>query len=175
MEHSAKTSLVGLLSLALLFALVLSGSAFAANDKDAESAEVSGIWATGGSLVEVKPEGDTLSMRILAIERPLGEDGQPLLDTQNPDKSRRSVPLIGLELLSKYEFKKGRWQGKIYDPETGNVYSSRMKFGDPKLEIRGYIGTPLLGKTKKLRPVTDCREDILVMLGNSNITGYCGL
>lgn len=169
--------LLGLRALiALIFAAVLAWpAAIFAEDQAAVTAELSGIWATGGSLLEVKPEGDTLSMRIIAIERPNGPDGKPLLDTKNPDKSLRGEPLLGLELLGNYKFKKGRWQGKIYDPETGSVYSSRMKFADGRLEMRGYIGTPLLGKTKKFRPVTECRDDIIVMLNNSNITGYCGI
>ena len=161
-------------ALCLALAVVLPTTARGA-DEGSVAAQVNGIWATGGSLLEVKPNGESLSMRIVALERPLDENGEVFLDTKNPDKSLRGEPLLGLELLGDYKFKKGRWQGKIYDPETGSLYSSRMKFADGKLEMRGYIGTPLLGKTKKFRPVTQCRDDILVMLRNSNITGYCGI
>ena len=140
-----------------------------------DSSEVEGLWATGGSLVEVSRNGETLQMIIVALEEQFDEHGEPLLDVNNPDEALRTQPILGMDLLAGYVYKSKRWQGKIYDPESGNVYSSRMKKKDGLLEMRGYIGTPLLGKTKKFKPISVCREDMLVMLKNSNITGYCGL
>jgi len=140
-----------------------------------EPGEVEGLWATGGSLVEVSQKGETLQMIVVALEEPFDANGDPFLDTNNPDESMRTQPILGMNLLADYAFKSKRWQGKIYDPQSGSTYSSRMKEKDGKLEMRGYIGTPLFGKTKKFKPISVCREDMLVMLKNSNITGYCGL
>lgn len=46
--------------------------------------------------------------------------------------------------------------GQILDPDTGSVYNSKMKLVDngQKLEVRGFIGIPLLGRTQ-----TWIRED----------------
>ena len=40
--------------------------------------------------------------------------------------------------------------GDILDPNNGKVYKSKMKLVDngAKLDVRGYIGVPLLGRTQ---------------------------
>ena len=163
-------------SLALALGLLTSVSARAeASKAERIAAEVEGLWATGGSLVEVSQQDGTLRMIVVALEEPFDAGGEPLKDSENPDKSLRSRPILGMDLLSGYKFSGKRWEGKIYDPESGSVYSSRMKLKDGLLEMRGYIGTPLLGKTKKFKPISVCRADMLVMLRNSSMTGYCGL
>ncbi|MBC7867421.1 MAG: DUF2147 domain-containing protein [Gloeobacteraceae cyanobacterium ES-bin-316] len=45
---------------------------------------------------------------------------------------------------------KDKWvNGKIYDPSSGKTYSCTMKIeGLNTLEIRGYIGISLFGKTE---------------------------
>jgi uncharacterized protein (DUF2147 family) len=46
---------------------------------------------------------------------------------------------------------KGLWDGgEILDPNNGKTYKVRMKpvDGGQKLEVRGYIGAPLLGRTQ---------------------------
>lgn len=158
--------------------VLTSGAVIAEATFDPENpraAEVEGLWATGGSLVRVSQQDGTLTMIVVALEEPFDDNGEPLKDRENPDKTLRSQPILGMNLLSKYKFSGKRWAGKIYDPETGSVYSSHMKVKDGFLQMRGYIGTPMLGKTKKFKPITQCRADMLVMLRNSNMTGYCGL
>jgi len=141
----------------------------------ADADEVVGLWATGGSLVEVSREGESLKMIVVALEEPFDESGAPFLDAENPDESLRSQPILGMNLLANYEYTGKRWEGKIYDPESGSTYSSRMQRKNDRLEMRGYIGTPLLGKTKKFKPIGVCRDDMIQMLKNSSISGYCGL
>jgi uncharacterized protein (DUF2147 family) len=46
---------------------------------------------------------------------------------------------------------KARWDGgEILDPNKGKIYKSRITLidGGKKLEMRGYIGAPLLGRTQ---------------------------
>ncbi len=40
--------------------------------------------------------------------------------------------------------------GEILDPNNGKVYRSQMRLTDAgrKLEVRGYIGVPLFGRTQ---------------------------
>ena len=156
-------------------AIFIGGAAFKSDAAfAADSSDVEGLWGTGGSLIEVTQTGDTLEMVVVALEKPFDADGEPLVDAQNPDETLRSQPILGMNLLADYSFDGKRWAGKIYDPESGSTYSSRMKRDENVLEMRGYIGTPLLGKTKKFQHISQCRPDMLVMLSNAKISGYCG-
>ena len=40
--------------------------------------------------------------------------------------------------------------GEILDPNNGKVYKSKLKLVDngAKLDVRGYIGVPMLGRTQ---------------------------
>ncbi|GAA4439776.1 DUF2147 domain-containing protein [Ravibacter arvi] len=73
-------------------------------------------------------------------------------DERNPDPKLRQRPLIGLVNLTGFTPADARnWSGgKIYDPESGKTYSSKIKvLSDRELEVRGYIGSPVLGKSTR--------------------------
>jgi uncharacterized protein (DUF2147 family) len=76
-------------------------------------------------------------------------NGGPKLDPHNPDKARRNDPLLGMVILK--GFKKsgadGYEDGTIYDPKNGKTYSCKMTRKEDKLDVRGYIGFSLLGRT----------------------------
>jgi uncharacterized protein (DUF2147 family) len=80
------------------------------------------------------------------------KNGKPRTDEFNPNDKLKTVPLLGLVFLKNFE-KDGEkaWQdGTIYDPKSGKTYSSNMKFVSPtQLDVRGYIGISLIGKTSK--------------------------
>ena len=66
---------------------------------------------------------------------------------------RKDKPKIGLEIIRGGQQGDGKvvWEGgKILDPENGKNYSLRLTpiEGGKKLEVRGYIGAPLLGRTQ---------------------------
>lgn len=66
---------------------------------------------------------------------------------------RKDKPKIGMEIIRGGQQGDGKavWEGgKILDPENGKNYSLRLTPIDSgkKLEVRGYIGTPLLGRTQ---------------------------
>lgn len=66
---------------------------------------------------------------------------------------RKGKPKIGMEIIrggKKVEGKDVWEQGKILDPENGTDYSLRLTpvDGGKKLEVRGYVGTPMLGRTQ---------------------------
>jgi uncharacterized protein (DUF2147 family) len=45
----------------------------------------------------------------------------------------------------------GEWTGgAVLDPKNGKIYNAKLKLidGGRKLEVRGYIGMPLLGRTE---------------------------
>ena len=77
------------------------------------------------------------------------ENGKPKLDKNNPDKAKRSDPLLGMMILKGFK-KDGEnvyEDGTIYDPKNGKTYSCKMTHKDGKLDVRGYVGFSLLGRT----------------------------
>ena len=65
--------------------------------------------------------------------------------------SRRGKPVVGMEILSGLK-KDGEAYtgGQILDPDDGEIYKAEMKLIDQgsKLDLRAYIGIPLLGRTQ---------------------------
>lgn len=81
--------------------------------------------------------------------------------------------MVGLDLLSEYQYKKDKWQGSLYDPDSGKTYKSQMKVSDGKLQMRGYIGTPMLGRTEEWVSASTCSGNIPKMLANANLKAPC--
>jgi uncharacterized protein (DUF2147 family) len=80
-----------------------------------------------------------------------GMAGKPKVDRENPDPAKRTNPIIGLNIISGFTYAgENVWEGgTIYDPEEGKTYKCKLTLEKPdKLKVRGYIGTPLLGKTQ---------------------------
>ena len=80
------------------------------------------------------------------------------LDENNPDPKKRNVPLRGLDIMRGFVFDgDDSWEdGTIYDPKNGKTYSceiSRENNGD--LNVRGYIGISLLGRTEVFTKTSD--------------------
>ena len=67
---------------------------------------------------------------------------------------RKGQPVQGMVILRDIKpdpDDKAQWiGGDILDPNNGKVYKVRIKTaeGGRKLEVRGYIGTPMLGRTQ---------------------------
>ena len=76
-------------------------------------------------------------------------DGKPKVDVHNPDKSKRSDPIIGLLLLKgfKKNGEKEYTDGTIYDPKNGKTYKCIITPKGDKLDLRGYIGFSFIGRT----------------------------
>lgn len=134
-------------------ALVLSAGAAMAQATTSGASPI-GRWQTEGgkSHVQIYACGAQLCGRIVWLREPNGPDGQPKLDTKNPDAAKRTQKIVGLQML--WNFTKSsdpnEWEGgRIYNPEDGDVYKSTMKLRpDGKLAVRGYVGISLLGKSQ---------------------------
>ena len=133
---------------------------------------VMGMWASDGSIFEIiEKQGEFLGIvRVLkdpiyTMEENPERAGEIKTDAENPDPALKARPVVGISMFSEYQYKDRLWQGKIYDPETGNTYNSRMEVdGDGRLRIRGYIGLPLFGRTAIFSPVSKCEPHIKEML-----------
>ncbi len=80
-----------------------------------------------------------------------------LLDTSGPltcekcTDSRKGKPILGMEILSGLKKTGESYSGgQILDPDDGEIYKAEMKLKDQgaKLDLRAYIGIPLLGRTQ---------------------------
>lgn len=112
-----------------------------------------GIWyAEGGAAqIDLRDCGDALCGRVVWLRSPFDEHGCELRDRYNPEDSLRQRPVIGLEILRGLERSgaDGVWtDGSIYDPGSGSTYRASLTVADEnRLELRGYVGIPLLGRT----------------------------
>ncbi len=146
-----------LVALVLVLAVGVSWTAYGADEKD-----VIGVWATartdkGYAKVRIYEEGGKYFGEIVWLERPVFEasegpawEGKPKVDRQNPDKSKQSQPIVGLKIVQNMRYVgNGQWDGgTIYDPENGKTYKSKMTLASKdKLDVRGFIGISLLGRT----------------------------
>ena len=131
----------------ILFALIFSLTSFAQkNNGDA----IIGNWLTGNqkAVVQIYKEGGKYFGKIIWLKIPTYEDGKPKVDKHNPDKTKQTTPVMGLNLLKDFVFDVDKWvDGTIYDPEKGKTYSCKIWMKDDKLDVRGFIGISLIGRT----------------------------
>ncbi|WP_028297026.1 DUF2147 domain-containing protein [Olivibacter sitiensis] len=134
--------------LLVMMATLLLAGFLAAQDKDA----VLGKWQnpSGEGRVEISKRDGKYFGKLYWLKEPNDESGKPKLDVKNPDESLRKRQIQGLEILKDFDAKdKGVYEnGTIYDPKSGKTYSCKMTLKGEKLDIRGYVGVSLLGRTE---------------------------
>lgn len=94
--------------------------------------------------------GNKLCGKITWLKEPLRK-GKPKMDDNNPDPKRRTRPILGMVFMKDFEYKgNNKWnEGTIYDPKSGKTYSCYLKLVSPdKMEVKGYIGISLIGRTQ---------------------------
>lgn len=100
------------------------------------------------SIVEVYDAGNgTAAARVLQVLDP-GRP-EPLCDKCRGE--RRGKPVVGMVIAWDLRRSGERLEGgSILDPDNGKVYSVRMTpaAGGRKLEVRGFLGIALLGRTQ---------------------------
>ncbi|TDB68289.1 DUF2147 domain-containing protein [Arundinibacter roseus] len=129
--------------------LMLPASIALAQSPDA----VTGTWLTGSKKghVEIYKQGSRYFGKIVWLKEPNDPaTNKPKTDSNNPDPAKRKQPLVGLVNLKGFAFEgDNTWvDGTIYDPENGKEYSCKMTLrGNSTLDVRGYVGVSLLGRT----------------------------
>lgn len=110
-------------------------------------------WYTDGkaSVIEIYKGDDGYYYGKIVWLKDDYKNGKPMLDTENPDVSKRGNRWLGLQIITGLT-KKSETEyvsGKIYDPQRGHYYNCKMTLVDNRtLELRGYIlGLPFLGRT----------------------------
>ena len=111
-----------------------------------------GVWetGTGKARINITKSGNYFYGRIVWLKEPKNEEGKPKVDKNNPDETKRTTPLLGMKILSGFEFKGDNlWDdGTIYDAESGSTYNCKINLEDANtMNIRGFIGISAFGRT----------------------------
>ena len=119
---------------------------------------VIGFWNTPDhdALFEIYRCGSLYCGKISSLEEPdypptdKQMPGKPKVDRNNPNPALRNRTLVGLPLISGFHYEgDNSWSGMIYNPEDGSTYKCNFSMaGENRLNVRGYIGIPLLGRTQ---------------------------
>lgn len=139
-----------LLALAAASALLASAGAWA------QDASPVGLWKTiddetgkPKSLVRISESNGEYRGKVEKLFRAAGEDQNPACD--KCEDERKGQPIIGMTILTGMKKEGDAYAGgRILDPAKGKTYKSKMTLRDDgkKLEVRGYIGVPALGRSQ---------------------------
>jgi uncharacterized protein (DUF2147 family) len=113
---------------------------------------VAGVWFddTARGAVELRPCPTGLCGHIVWLKEPTDATGAPRTDAYNPDPSKRSRPICGLQVIGNVKQQSdGTWdQGWVYDPKAGKAYDVAIEMpARDRLTVTGYKGIKLLSKT----------------------------
>jgi uncharacterized protein (DUF2147 family) len=145
------TTLLHRAAIGLAFVLV---STFAA----AQASSAAGLWKT----VDDKTNKDKSLVRIVEtngvftgkVEKFLDPDTAKDAVCKDCSDDRKDKPILGMTIVRNMKQSaddKAVFEGgDILDPNNGKVYSAKLKLVDngAKLDVRGYIGLPMLGRTQ---------------------------
>jgi len=116
-----------------------------------------GVWKT----IDDKTKTERAQIRITEaggvysakIEKLLAADAKPDSVCDKCSDDRKDKPIVGMEIMRGVKRGEGDnlWDGgTILDAAEGKVYKVRLQTADggKKLEVRGYVGMPMLGRTQ---------------------------
>lgn len=113
---------------------------------------ITGVWQTqSGGYVQIYDAGDSYAGKVVG-----SVSGQARYDTHNPDPNKRGRRLLGVTVLHGLQYAGDMtWDGgEIYAPDNGETYALEVTLHNPhKLEVRGYIGISLFGRSQIWTPV----------------------
>lgn len=122
----------------------------------AHAASPVGVWKTiddetgeAKSLVQISEVNGELQGRIIKLFRKPGEDPAPLCT--KCEGERHNQPVIGMTVLWGLRPAGEKFEGgHVLDPKKGKIYNAAIKVSSDgrTLEMRGFIGFSLLGRTQ---------------------------
>ena len=148
------------ISLLILGLFLVTITSFAQSDRDA----ILGDWYNEekDAVIKIYKENGLYHGKITWMLNPLDENGKPKTDPLNPDESLKSRPRLGMVIMYDFKYERNseysslgyvvaKWaDGNIYDPKSGKEYSGSMTLASKnRLDLRGYVGVPIFGRTSK--------------------------
>lgn len=121
-----------------------------------DSEKIVGVWWNDGKTTKIeveKKDGKYIGTIVYMIPEEY-VDGMPPKDDENPDKALRNRSIVGLQILSGFEYdaKKKEWKnGRIYDPASGKTYDCYgwLESND-LLKLKGFVaGIRWMGKSSE--------------------------
>jgi uncharacterized protein (DUF2147 family) len=115
-----------------------------------------GLWRTisdkdgvAQSEVRIVDTSGVVSGKVEKITDPKAKPGERCVECND---ERKDQPILGMEILRGLKKVDGKdvWDGgTVVEPATGKIYRAKVSpiEGGAKLEMRGYIGSPLFGRT----------------------------
>jgi uncharacterized protein (DUF2147 family) len=127
----------------------------------AQAGSVLGTWQDPtGSVIRIDRCGTEVCLWIVA----LGPTAPSTADIHNPDPGARMRALCGLKIGSGFTLRDAGHAsgGSLYDPKTGKTYHGMMSAENGNLELRGYVGISLFGRSetwkRPAKPVQPCQN-----------------
>ena len=117
-----------------------------------------GLWETVNErgetegLVRIVEVAGELRGTVIAVFSPPAPSPNPVCDQCVGERHRK--PVLGMEIMRGLRWDGEQYSGgEILDPDNGTVYRCRLRVveGGAKLEVRGFIGVALLGRTQVWR------------------------
>jgi uncharacterized protein (DUF2147 family) len=101
------------------------------------------------SVIEIEDATGALQAKVVQIcDRPGDNPGHLCRKCTGDLKDR---PVLGMTIMTGLKRDGDEWDGgTILDPDSGNVYSAKLHLidGGQKLEVRGYLGISLFGRSQ---------------------------
>jgi uncharacterized protein (DUF2147 family) len=126
----------------------------------AQSGSVLGDWSDPtGSILHIDRCRAGLCLWIVA----LGPTAPSTSDIHNPNPGDRGRALCGLKIGSGFTLRDPAHAsgGTLYDPKTGKTYHGMMTVEGTNLDLRGYVGISLFGRsetwTRPAKPFQACK------------------
>lgn len=124
---------------------IISGLFFFAAIGAAQAAEPLGEWRDENGKATIRiVDCNTRLWGVVASESIPGG-----LDSKNPDKAKRTRPMLGMPVLlnmKKADDEKDKWEGKVYNAENGKTYDASIQLKSPNaLRVEGCLVWPLCG------------------------------
>lgn len=101
------------------------------------------------ALIRITESNGELRGKIEKLFPEAGEPADPKCD--KCEGARKDQPIVGMTILTGMKPDGDEYSGgQILDPHNGKVYKSKLAVADggKKLNVRGYIGLPMLGRTQ---------------------------
>ena len=101
------------------------------------------------ALIRITESNGELKGKIEKLFKNPNEDQNPKCD--KCEGAQKDQPVLGMTILSGMKRDGDEYNGgNILDPNNGKVYRSKLSLADggKKLNVRGYIGIPMLGRSQ---------------------------
>jgi uncharacterized protein (DUF2147 family) len=139
-----------------LIQATLLAAMFALPSAWAQDASPAGLWKniddqTGKpkALIRITEDQGVLTGKIEKLFREPTEMQDPVCD--KCEGALKDQPILGMTILNGLKKDGDEYKGgTILDPHNGKTYKSKLevKDGGKRLDVRGYIGIPLLGRSQ---------------------------